>query len=227
MRSRSQQWGLATVLLGLFGSLANAAQFPYQNTSLPIDQRVADLVGRLTPEEKVSQMTMTAAAIPRLGIPEYTWWNEGLHGVARSGYATVFPQAIGLAATWDTDLMHQVADVISTEARAKHHAALHQDGSSDWYRGLTIWSPNINIFRDPRWGRGQETYGEDPFLTSGMGFAFITGLQGDDPHYLETLATSKHFAVHSGPESTRHDVDVRASLHDLEDTYLPAFRATG
>src|ERR1700688_1998182 len=151
MRSRAQRWGLAAVLLGLFGSLANAAQFPYQNPSLPIEQRVSDLVGRLTPEEKVSQMTMTAAAIPRLGIPEYEWWNEGLHGVARAGYATVFPQAIGLAATWDTNLMAQVADVISTEARAKHNEFVRHNERGR-YKGLTFWSPNINIFRDPRWG---------------------------------------------------------------------------
>jgi beta-glucosidase len=199
---------------------------PYRNPSLPLEQRVDDLVSRMTLEEKISQLENSAQAVPRLGIPAYDWWNEGLHGVARAGYATVFPQAIGLAATFDEPLMHRVAEVISTEFRAKYYAALHPDGSSDWYRGLTVWSPNINIFRDPRWGRGQETYGEDPFLTSRMGVAFITGLQGDDRRYLKTLATSKHFAVHSGPESTRHSVDVHASLHDMEDTYLPAFRAT-
>src|ERR1700674_1227831 len=138
MRSRAQRWGLAAVLLGFFGSLANAAQFPYQNPSLPIEQRVADLVGRLTPEEKISQMTMTAAAIPRLGIAEYDWWNEGLHGVARSGYATVFPQAIGLAATWDTDLIHHVADTNTAEARAKYNEALRNDNHSIYY-GLTLW----------------------------------------------------------------------------------------
>ena len=205
-----QRLGLATVLLGLFGSLAHAAEFPFQNPSLPIEQRVADLVGRLTPEEKISQMTMTAAAIPRLGIPEYTWWNEGLHGVARSGYATVFPQAIGLAATWDTTLMHSVGDTISTEARAKYSDAIAH-GNHRIYFGLTIWSPNINIFRDPRWGRGQETYGEDPYLTSRMGLAFVTGLQGDDPKYLKVVATPKHFAVHSGPEQLRHEFDVNPS----------------
>jgi beta-glucosidase len=161
-----------------------------------------------------------------LGIPEYNWWNEGLHGVARAGEATVFPQAIGLAATFDEPLVHQIADVISTEFRAKYSQAVHPDGSSDWYRGLTVWSPNINIFRDPRWGRGQETYGEDPYLTARLGVAFVTGLQGNDPNYLKTVATPKHFAVHSGPESTRHTVDVQASRHDMEDTYLPAFRAT-
>jgi beta-glucosidase len=190
-----------------------------------MEQRVSDLVGRLTPEEKISQMTMTAAAIPRLGIPEYTWWNEGLHGVARSGYATVFPQAIGLAATWDTSLMHSVGDTISTEARAKYSDAIAH-GNHRIYFGLTIWSPNINIFRDPRWGRGQETYGEDPYLTSRMGLAFVTGLQGDDPKYLKVVATPKHFAVHSGPEQLRHEFDVDPSPQDLEATYLPAFHTT-
>ena len=198
----------------------------YKNPDLPVAQRVDDLISRMTLEEKVSQLGHTADAVPRLGIPEYNWWNEGLHGVARAGNATVFPQAIGLAATFDEPLMHSVADVISTEFRAKYYHDLHSDGSSDWYRGLTIWSPNINIFRDPRWGRGQETYGEDPYLTSRMGVAFVTGLQGDDPKYFKTIATSKHFAVHSGPEPTRHSVDVQASRHDMEDTYLPAFRAT-
>jgi beta-glucosidase len=225
MRRHAQQWSLATVLLGLFGSHAGAAEFPFQNPSLPIEQRVSDLVGRLTPEEKVSQMTMTAAAIPRLGIPEYTWWNEGLHGVARSGYATVFPQAIGLAATWDTSLMHSVGDTISTEARAKYSDAIAH-GNHRIYFGLTIWSPNINIFRDPRWGRGQETYGEDPYLTSRMGLAFVTGLQGDDPKYLKVVATPKHFAVHSGPEQLRHEFDVNPSPQDLQATYLSAFHTT-
>jgi beta-glucosidase len=213
---------LGGLLLAVVGNLAWAAQLPYQNTALPTAQRVADLVGRLTPEEKVSQMTMTAAAIPRLGIPEYTWWNEGLHGIARSGYATVFPQAIGLAATWDTTLMHSVGDTISTEARAKYADAIAHDNHRIYF-GLTIWSPNINIFRDPRWGRGQETYGEDPYLTARMGLAFITGLQGDDQKYLKVVATPKHFAVHSGPEQLRHEFDVKPSPQDLQATYLPAF----
>jgi beta-glucosidase len=159
-------------------------------------------------------------------VPEYGWWNEGLHGVARAGIATVFPQAIGMAATWDQPLMHDVAGTIGVEFRAKYVETLRPNGGADWYRGLTIWSPNINIFRDPRWGRGQETYGEDPYLTGRMGIAFITGLQGNDPRYFQTIATSKHYAVHSGPESTRHKTDVSPSAHDLEDTYLPAFRAT-
>jgi beta-glucosidase len=225
MRGLRKVWGLAGVLLALFVSHAKAADFPFQDPSLPIEQRVADLVGRMTPEEKISQMTMTAAPIPRLGIPEYTWWNEGLHGIARSGYATVFPQAIGLAATWDTTLMHSVGDTISTEARAKYSDAIAH-GNHRIYFGLTIWSPNINIFRDPRWGRGQETYGEDPYLTSRMGLAFVTGLQGDDPKYLKVVATPKHFAVHSGPEQLRHEFNVNVSPQDLQATYLPAFHTT-
>jgi beta-glucosidase len=198
----------------------------YLNPKLPVAQRVDDLISRMTLEEKISQLGHTAPSIPRLHVPEYNWWNEGLHGVARAGVATVFPQAIGMAATFDVPLMHDVAGTISTEFRAKFSATLHPDGSSDWYRGLTVWSPNINIFRDPRWGRGQETYGEDPFLTSRLGVAFVTGLQGSDPNYFKTVSTPKHFAVHSGPESTRHSVNVEASRHDMEDTYLPAFRAT-
>lgn len=197
----------------------------YQDPSLPLEQRLNDLVSRMSLEEKVSQMQDVAPAIPRLGIPAYNWWNEGLHGVARAGNATVFPQAIGLAATWDTDLIHRVADVISTEARAKYNDAI-QHGNTGRYYGLTLWSPNINIFRDPRWGRGQETYGEDPYLTSRIGVAFVTGLQGDDPNYLKTVSTPKHFAVHSGPEVLRHRFDVPVSLHDFADTYTPAFRAT-
>jgi len=198
----------------------------YRNPSLPIDQRVDDLLSRMTLEEKVSQLTHDADGVPRLGIPAYNWWNEGLHGVARAGVATVFPQAIGMAATFDEPLMRQIGEAISTEFRAKYYATIHKDGSTDWYKGLTVWSPNINIFRDPRWGRGQETYGEDPYLTSRMGVAFVRGLQGDDFKYLKTVATPKHFAVHSGPESTRHEANVEASRHDMEDTYLPAFRAT-
>jgi len=201
------------------------AQEPlYRQPELPTDQRVNDLVSRLTLEEKISQMQYNAPAIERLGIPEYNWWNECLHGVARAGIATVFPQAIGLAATWNTNLMHEVATVISTEARAKHHEFARQ-GQRKIYQGLTFWSPNINIFRDPRWGRGQETYGEDPYLTARMGVAFVTGLQGDDPRYLKVVATPKHFAVHSGPEPDRHHFDAVTSEQDLRETYLPAFKA--
>jgi beta-glucosidase len=170
-------------------------------------------------------MQNAAPAIPRLNIPAYEWWNEGLHGVARSGLATVFPQAIGLAATWDTDLEHRIADTISTEARAKFNDAILHDNHSRYY-GLTFWSPNINIFRDPRWGRGQETFGEDPYLTSEMALAFIHGMQGDDPNYFKTIATSKHFAVHSGPEVSRHQFDAHVSKEDLDNTYLYAFRKT-
>ncbi|MET0308275.1 MAG: glycoside hydrolase family 3 C-terminal domain-containing protein [Sphingomonas sp.] len=198
---------------------------PYRNASLTAQQRADDLISRMTLEEKARQLGNVAPAIPRLGVPAYNWWNEGLHGVARAGIATVFPQAIGMAASWDTARMHEVADVISTEFRAKYLERVHPDGGSDFYRGLTVWSPNINIFRDPRWGRGQETYGEDPYLTGRLGIAFIRGLQGDDPKYLKTIATAKHFAVHSGPESNRHREDVHPSPYDLEDTYLPAFRA--
>ena len=205
----------------LLCSFALQAQSPDEPA---LRKRATDLVSRMTLEEKISQMQNHSVAIPRLGIPEYDWWNEGLHGIARSGYATVFPQAIGLAATWDTDLLHQVANTISTEARAKYNEAIRR-GIHSIYYGLTIWSPNINIFRDPRWGRGQETYGEDPYLTSRLAVAFIRGLQGDDPRYLKTVATPKHFAVHSGPESDRHKFNVSPSPFDLEDTYLFAFRA--
>jgi beta-glucosidase len=211
-------------VLGTFAGIVLCTQGAAQTPS--IEQRVNDLVSKMTLEEKVSQLGHTSAAIPRLKIPEYNWWNEGLHGVARAGHATVFPQAIGMAATFDVPLLHEVADVISTEFRAKYAATLRPDGGADWYRGLTAWSPNINIFRDPRWGRGQETYGEDPYLTAHLGIAFVTGLQGNDPKYIKVVATPKHFAVHSGPEETRHTENVRVSPHDLQDTYLPAFRAT-
>ena len=217
---------LSLFLLVLFSHLAPAQaqeSKPYLNPALPLDQRVTDLVSRMTLAEEVSQMQNDAPAIPRLGIPAYDWWNEVLHGVARSGIATVFPQAIGMAATWNAPLIHDVADVISTEARAKYNQAQRERNYSIYY-GLTVWSPNINIVRDPRWGRGQETYGEDPFLTGTIGEAFVTGLQGTDPRYLKVVSTAKHFAVHSGPESTRHTFDAVVSPHDLQDTYLPAFR---
>ena len=206
-------------------TLTMAAQVPARVPTRDTEHRVAALVSKMTLEEKVSQMQNHAVAIPRLDVPEYDWWSEGLHGVARSGYATVFPQAIGLAATWDVPLIHEVATAISTEARAKNSESMRK-GIHSIYYGLDFWSPNINIFRDPRWGRGQETYGEDPFLTSRLGVSFVVGLQGDDPSYYKVISTPKHFAVHSGPESTRHNANVDASPHDLEDTYLPAFRAT-
>jgi beta-glucosidase len=221
---------LAALLLSLgilsFCSFAQSSKpLPYMDPSLPIPQRVDDLVGRMTLNEKATQMINTAPGIPRLGIPAYDWWNEGLHGVARSGYATLFPQAIGNAATFDEPLLGKIGEVVSIEARAKHNEAVRHDIHSIYF-GLTIWSPNINIFRDPRWGRGQETYGEDPYLTARLGTAFVKGLQGNDPKYYRTIATPKHYAVHSGPESTRHKADIKPSAHDLWDTYLPAFRST-
>jgi len=196
----------------------------YKDQSLGFEERVDDLVSRMTLEEKVSQMLFASPKIPRLGIPSYNWWNEALHGVARAGTATVFPQAIGLAASFDEDLVFEVADIISTEARAKHHEAKRK-GDHGIYKGLTFWSPNVNIFRDPRWGRGHETYGEDPYLTSKLGVAFIRGLQGNDPKYLKTAACAKHYAVHSGPEDQRHSFDAVVSAKDLYETYLPAFKA--
>jgi beta-glucosidase len=203
---------------------SKAADYPFQNPDLPIDQRVDDLVGRLTLPEKVSQMLNNSPAIDRLGIPAYNWWNEALHGVARTSLkTTVFPQAIGMAATFDKDAMLQMATITSDEARAVHQEFVRR-GERGIYQGLTFWTPNINIFRDPRWGRGQETYGEDPYLTGQMGSALVKGFQGDDPKYLKVTACAKHFAVHSGPESLRHVYNAKISDYDLWDTYLPAFR---
>ena len=196
----------------------------YLDPAQPIAARVDDLISRMTLEEKASQLVNQARAIPRLQVPQYDWWSEALHGVANAGTATVFPEPIGLAATFDPPLIHEMAVVIGTEARAKHNQAARA-GRRDIMEGLDFWSPNINIFRDPRWGRGQETYGEDPFLTGRMGVAFVTGLQGDDPKYFRVISTPKHFAVHSGPEPSRHSINVEVSKHDMEDTYLPAFRA--
>ncbi len=196
----------------------------YLDWTRPIAERVQDLLSRLTLDEKISQMCHSAKAIPRLSIPAYNFWNEALHGVARNGRATVFPQAIGMAATWDPDLIQKIASAIGDEARAKYHEALRRHGSTDIYQGLTMWSPNINIFRDPRWGRGQETWGEDPLLTGEMGAAYVRGLQGDHPTYLKAAACAKHFAVHSGPEKLRHTLNAQVSLRDLHETYLPAFK---
>ncbi len=196
----------------------------YLDTNLTFEERAGALVSRMTLDEKISQMQSNAPGIPRLGVPAYNWWNECLHGVARNGIATVFPQAIGMAATWDPKLIQEEADVISTEARAKYNYAISK-GEHGMYQGLTFWSPNINIDRDPRWGRGQETYGEDPFLTSQIGVAFVRGLQGDNPKYLKVVATPKHFAVHSGPETSRHSFNAVVSNRDLFETYLPAFEA--
>ncbi|UCF18768.1 MAG: glycoside hydrolase family 3 C-terminal domain-containing protein [Gemmatimonadota bacterium] len=197
----------------------------YLDPELSLDDRVNDLVSRMTLEEKVSQMVHEAAPVEHLGIPAYDWWSEALHGVARAGRATVFPQAIGLAATWDSKLMLKVATAISDEARAKHHDSVRR-GRRGIYEGLTFFSPNINIFRDPRWGRGMETYGEDPYLSGQLAVQFIKGLQGDDPRYLKTAATAKHYAVHSGPEPERHTFDAVVDERDLRETYLPAFRAS-
>jgi beta-glucosidase len=216
---------VCTVFVLSHGSAPEFQGPPYLNPALPVDVRVDDLVGRMTLDEKISQTQDNAPAIDRLGIPAYGWWNEALHGVARAGVATVFPQAIGLAAMWDQDQLFTVATAISDEARAKYHESVRQ-GQHGRYQGLTFWSPNINIFRDPRWGRGMETYGEDPYLTGRMGIAFIKGLQGDDSKYLKVIATSKHYAVHSGPEPKRHVFDAQASDRDLYETYLPHFRAT-
>ncbi len=225
-----KSFGLRIIAAGLacFGAALTAgaqdAQKPaYRNPGLPAEQRAADLVQRMTLEEKATQLVNQARAIPRLGVPAYDWWSESLHGVAVNG-TTEFPEPVGLGATFDTAAIHQMAIAISTEGRIKHAQDLRA-GHSDIFEGLDFWAPNINIFRDPRWGRGQETYGEDPFLTARMGVNFVTGMQGDDPRYYRVIATPKHFAVHSGPESTRHSVDVPVSKHDELDTYLPAFRA--
>jgi beta-glucosidase len=201
----------------------SGSSFPFRNPALSLEERVGDLVSRMTLQEKCDQLLYTAPGIPRLGVPAYNWWNEALHGVARAGYATVFPQSITIANSWDTGLMLKVANAISDEARAKYHEFQRRD-KRGIYQGLTFWSPNINIFRDPRWGRGHETYGEDPYLTGEMGSQFVRGLQGDDPKYLKVVATAKHFAVHSGPEPMRHEFNAKVSEVDLRETYLPAFR---
>ena len=211
--------------LTLLLSCGNGPQYPYQNTKLSFEERAEDLVSRMTLEEKVSQLTHYAGEVEHLGIPKYNWWNECLHGVARAGKATVFPQSIGMAASFDRDMMLRMAEVTSDEARAKYHDFEARD-KRGMYQGLTFWSPNINIFRDPRWGRGHETYGEDPYLSGEMGVQFIRGLQGDDPRYLKVVATSKHYAVHSGPEPLRHQFDAVVAERDFRDTYLPAFKKT-
>ncbi|WP_273320228.1 glycoside hydrolase family 3 C-terminal domain-containing protein [Vallitalea guaymasensis] len=199
-------------------------EFPYMDTALSFDERVNDLVSRMSLIEKVSQLVHNASPVERLGIPAYNWWNEALHGVARAGVATVFPQAIALGATFDEELINQVATVISDEGRAKYHEFQRQ-GDCGLYKGLTFWSPNINIFRDPRWGRGHETFGEDPYLTSRLGVNFVEGLQGTDDKYLKSVATPKHYVVHSGPEKDRHSFDAEVSIKDIRETYLPAFKA--
>ena len=206
------------------GVMSTSEKLSYLDTSLSIAERAKDLVERLTLDEKVSLMNHPAQGVPRLNIPAYNYWSEALHGVARNGRATVFPQAIGMAATWDKELIHRVASAIGDEGRAKYHAALRRNGYTNQYQGLTFWSPNVNIFRDPRWGRGQETWGEDPFLTGEMASAFVRGLQGDHPKYLKAAACAKHYAVHSGPEKDRHIFNAIVTERELYDTYLPAFK---
>lgn len=214
---------LFTLIIACLSSWSLQAQdYPFLDASRDVELRLDDAISRLTLEEKISQLQHAAPAIPRLGIPAYNWWNEALHGVARNGKATIFPQAVGMAATFNEDLIYQVADAISDEARAKYNAAI-QRGIHAQYAGLTFWSPNINIFRDPRWGRGQETYGEDPYLSGLLGSAFVRGLQGNHPQYLKTAACAKHYAVHSGPEELRHSFDASPSRRDFRETYLPAF----
>ena len=220
----SRRW-LALLPLAALGLVSAAPSPDYLDAKLSPQQRAHDLVGRMTLEEKAGQLEDWATSVPRLGVPDYQTWNEALHGVARAGYATVFPQAIGMGATWDPTIVQAMGDIISDEARAKYNQA-QREGNHRIFYGLTFWSPNINIFRDPRWGRGQETYGEDPFLTGRMGVAFVKGVQGPDPTHPRAIATAKHFAVHSGPEPLRHGFNVAPSPRDLEETYLPAFRAT-
>ncbi|GHT01770.1 hypothetical protein FACS189421_14430 [Bacteroidia bacterium] len=199
-------------------------EYPFQNPGLSVEKRAADLVSRLTLDEKIDQMLNRTSAIERLGIPPYDWWNECLHGVGRTEYkVTVFPQAIGMAAGWDVDAIQQMGDYTSEEGRAVYNTSQAKENYKI-YHGLTFWTPNINIFRDPRWGRGQETYGEDPFLTASLGTHFVNGLQGNDPVYLKAAACAKHFAVHSGPEWNRHEFNINVSNYDLWDTYLPAFK---
>ena len=206
------------MLAGCGGTQPQPAQQPQQS----MEQQVDQLLDSMNVDEKIGQMMDSTPGIERLGIKPYDWWNEGLHGVGRSGRATVFPQPIGLGATFDIELLNSIGDAISDEARAKYQVA-QRIGNYGRYAGLTFWSPNVNIFRDPRWGRGMETYGEDPYLTGMLGTAFVKGLQGDDPNYLKAAACAKHFAVHSGPEATRHGANVEPSLKDLYETYLPAF----
>ena len=214
---------LAALVCG--GAKAQTYEYPFRNPNLPLEERIQDVISRLTLEEKVQLMKNGAPAVPRLGLPAYNWWNEGLHGVARTKEKmTSFPQAIGMAATFDTEALQQVGDIISSEGRALFNEDLKAGKTGTIYRGLTYWSPNINIFRDPRWGRGQESYGEDPYLTAKMGSAFVRGIEGNDPHYLKAVACAKHYAVHSGPEGNRNYFEARPSLYDLWDTYLPAFR---
>ncbi|MDD4115520.1 MAG: glycoside hydrolase family 3 N-terminal domain-containing protein, partial [Massilibacteroides sp.] len=224
MRMRQLTVYAAVALLSVTSCTKKQHEYPFQNPDLPIEERVDNLLSLLTPEEKIGQMMNRTPAIERLGIPEYDWWNEALHGIARAGRATVFPQAIGMAATFDDEALLQTFTMVSDEARAKYHQ-FQKNGEYDRYKGLTFWTPNINIFRDPRWGRGMETYGEDPYLTTRMGIAVVKGLQGDNPDYFKTHACAKHYAVHSGPEWNRHEYNAVVTPRDLWETYLPAFEA--
>ncbi len=224
MDKRHLLWALMGSVLLFNSAFSQNFEFAYQDPDLTLEERVDDLIQQMTLEEKINQLRYDSPAIERLGVPEYNWWNECLHGVARNGKATVFPQAIGMAATWDTDLVHRIGDAISTEGRAKYNVSIAH-GYRGRYQGLTFWTPNINIFRDPRWGRGQETYGEDPYLTSRIGVSFVRGLQGDHPRYLKSAAMAKHYAVHNGPEELRHEFNAVVGMKDLWETYLPAFEA--
>ena len=218
-------FSIALLIVTLPATAQDYKSFPMWNTSLSFEQRVNDVVSRLTLEEKVAQMLNATPAISRLGILAYDWWNETLHGVARTPYkVTSYPQAIAMAATWDTNSLKTMAQFSGEEGRAIQNKSIELNKTGDRYVGLTYWTPNINIFRDPRWGRGQETYGEDPFLTSKLGAAFVRGLQGDDKKYLLAAACAKHFAVHSGPEPSRHSDNFNPTPYDLWDTYLPAFK---
>ncbi|OAV70249.1 Periplasmic beta-glucosidase precursor [Bacteroidales bacterium Barb6] len=222
---KMKQFAFAALALCLTTACSEkTADYPFRNPDLPLEERIDNLLGLLTPDEKIGQMMNTTPAVERLGIPEYDWWNEALHGVARAGRATVFPQSIAMAATFDEEALLETFTMVSDEARAKYHQ-YQRDGEYDRYKGLTFWTPNINIFRDPRWGRGMETYGEDPFLTERMGLSVVRGLQGDDPNYFKTHACAKHYAVHSGPEWNRHEYNAEATPRDLWTTYLPAFEA--
>jgi beta-glucosidase len=224
MKARLFKLILFLLLTAFLSTCGSKYQYKFQNPKLSLEDRVNDLISRMTLDEKVGQMIDVAPAIPRLGVPAYNWWSEGLHGVAAAGVATVFPQAIGLGSSYDTSLISEVSDVISTEFRAKHQEFIRNNDFGR-FKGLTVWSPNINIFRDPRWGRGQETYGEDPYLTSRIGVSFVRGLQGNDPKYLKTISTPKHYAVHSGPEPERHRFNAITNKRDFMDTYSAAFEA--
>jgi len=222
--TKKNLWVMGWLVISLLLSLPAVAERPWENPEMATDDRVEALLTAMSLEEKAGQLLYNAPGIPRLGMKPYNWWNEALHGVARNGRATVFPQPIGLGAMFDEDLVYRVASAISDEARAKFNIAQGMENYSQ-YAGLTFWSPNVNLFRDPRWGRGMETYGEDPLLTGRLGAAFVRGLQGDDPQHMKAAACAKHYAVHSGPEALRHEFDAVAPPRDFNESYLPAFKA--